>query len=247
MTDAKFHVIYEVESCKRPIDLNIARDQENKKDIGLQMKENEKIEVYLKVGIAIYNSGEYHAAHGAWERYWLKLEKGSRDKLFLQGLIQFTAIIYHGINENWKGMRGLVESSLVYLNEMPEVYRGVDIESIRECLIEMKKDVKAFSQENIPSINYEGGKMELEDLEIESAFVAAEVIAEEIEVYEYETIKEAIDYVKEGLEEKKYKKIEQLIVTFVKDPDLREMAYEQIRNRMGRIRENRKDIKKLFG
>ena len=154
--------------------MNIARDQENKKDIRLQMKGNEKIEIYLKVGIAIYNSGEYHAAHGAWERYWLKLEKGSRDKLFLQGLIQFTAIIYHGINENWKGMRGLVESSLVYLNEMPEVYRGVDIESIRECLIEMKKDVEAFSQENIPSINYEGGKMELEDLEIESAFIAAE-------------------------------------------------------------------------
>jgi hypothetical protein len=49
------------------------------------------------------------------------------------------------------------------------------------------------------------------------------------------------------LEEKKYKKIEQLIVTFVKDPGLRGMAYEQIRNRMGRIRENRKDIKKLFG
>ncbi len=211
------------------------------------MNEDEKIEVYLKAGIAIYNSGEYHAAHGAWERCWLKLEKGSRDKVFLQGLIQFTAIIYHGINENWKGMEGLVESSLVYLGEIPEIYRGVDIESVREYIIEMKKDVEVFSQENIPSINYEGEKMELEDLEIESTLIAAKVIAEEIEVYEYNIIKEAVGYVNEGLEDKKYKKIEQLIVTFVKVPDLREMAYEQIRNRMGRIRENRKDIKKLFG
>ena len=211
------------------------------------MSEDGKLKIYLEAGIAIYNSGEYHAAHGAWERYWLKLEKGSEDKLFLQGLIQFTAIIYHGTNGNWKGMKGLAESSFAYLEKIPEVYRGVDIGLIREYLIEIGQDVESFSQEKIPTIVYEGGKMELEDLEIESTFLAAEVISEEIEVYEYEIIKEAIGYAREGFEGRKYKKIEQLIITFVKNPDLRGMAYEQMRNRVERIRESGSDIKKLFG
>ena len=88
--------------------------------------------------------------------------------------------------------------------------------------------------------------MELEDLEIESIFLAAEVIAEEVEAYEYEIIKGAIGYARGGIEGRGYKKIEQLIVTFVKSPDLRGMVYEQIRNRVERIRESGKDIKKLF-
>ncbi|WP_415488618.1 DUF309 domain-containing protein [Candidatus Hikarchaeum yamanae] len=211
------------------------------------MSEDEKLKVHLEAGIAIYNSGEYHAAHGAWERYWLKLEKGSEDRLFLQGLIQFTAIIYHGTNENWRGMRGLVESSLGYLEKIPEVYRGVDIGLIREYLIEISQDVESFSQEKIPIIAYRGDKMELAGLEIESVFLAAEVISEEVEAYEYEIIKEAISYARGGFEEGKYKKIEQLIVAFVKNPDLRGMAYGQIRSRVERMRESGKDIKKLFG
>ena len=38
-------------------------------------------------GIDLYNEGEFHAAHDAWEERWRDLA-GPRENLFLQALIQ---------------------------------------------------------------------------------------------------------------------------------------------------------------
>ncbi len=204
------------------------------------------IEIYLKTGIAIYNSGEYHAAHGAWEMYWLKLEKGSEEKLFLQGLIQFTAIIYHCINKNWEGANGLSESSLRYLKDLPDSYKGVDIILIKDYIKNLKEDINSFSEHKIPYISYEGAKMELEDLGVKAAFIAAMVISEEIETYDSEVIEEAIYHIEQHIEGKERGKIEKLIVVFVKNSELRDLAYSQIKNRVEMIRNNEEVIEKLF-
>jgi predicted metal-dependent hydrolase len=37
-------------------------------------------------GIDLYNAGEFHAAHDAWEARWVD-EAGPREKLFLQAMI----------------------------------------------------------------------------------------------------------------------------------------------------------------
>jgi predicted metal-dependent hydrolase len=52
-------------------------------------------------GIDLYNAGEFHAAHDAWEERW-RDDCGPREKLFLQALIQ-SAVIFHHIEIGRRG------------------------------------------------------------------------------------------------------------------------------------------------
>ena len=45
-------------------------------------------------GIDLYNSGEFHAAHDAWEERWMG-EVGAQEKLFLQAMIQSAVAFHH--------------------------------------------------------------------------------------------------------------------------------------------------------
>lgn len=52
-------------------------------------------------GIDLYNAGEFHAAHDAWEERW-RDDCGPQEKLFLQALIQ-SAVIFHHIQIGRRG------------------------------------------------------------------------------------------------------------------------------------------------
>jgi hypothetical protein len=45
-------------------------------------------------GIDLYNSGEFHAAHDAWEERWMG-PVGRDEKLFLQAMIQSAVAFHH--------------------------------------------------------------------------------------------------------------------------------------------------------
>src|SRR3989442_11462873 len=45
-------------------------------------------------GIDLYNAGEYHAAHDAWEERWMG-PVAPDEKLFLQAMIQSAVAFYH--------------------------------------------------------------------------------------------------------------------------------------------------------
>ena len=45
-------------------------------------------------GIDLYNEGEFHAAHDAWEERWMD-DVGPREKLFLQAMIQSAVAFHH--------------------------------------------------------------------------------------------------------------------------------------------------------
>jgi predicted metal-dependent hydrolase len=45
-------------------------------------------------GIDLYNAGEFHAAHDAWEERWMG-EVGPHEKLFLQAMIQSAVAFHH--------------------------------------------------------------------------------------------------------------------------------------------------------
>ena len=52
-------------------------------------------------GIDLYNAGEFHAAHDAWEDRW-RDDCGPREKLFLQAMIQ-SAVVFHHIEIGRRG------------------------------------------------------------------------------------------------------------------------------------------------
>jgi hypothetical protein len=45
-------------------------------------------------GIDLYNAGEFHAAHDAWEERWMG-EVSPQEKLFLQAMIQSAVAFHH--------------------------------------------------------------------------------------------------------------------------------------------------------
>ncbi len=45
-------------------------------------------------GIDLYNAGEFHAAHDAWEERWMG-PVGGQEKLFLQAMIQSAVAFHH--------------------------------------------------------------------------------------------------------------------------------------------------------
>jgi hypothetical protein len=53
------------------------------------------------VGIDLYNAGEFHAAHDAWEDRW-RDDAGPSEKLFLQAMIQ-SAVIFHHLEIGRRG------------------------------------------------------------------------------------------------------------------------------------------------
>ena len=58
---------------------------------------NEHIRAYpveYLAGIDLYNAGEFHAAHDAWEDRWMG-EVGPQEKLFLQAMIQSAVAFHH--------------------------------------------------------------------------------------------------------------------------------------------------------
>lgn len=52
-------------------------------------------------GIDLYNAGEFHAAHDAWEARWVD-DAGPREKLFLQAMIQ-SAVAFHHLEIGRRG------------------------------------------------------------------------------------------------------------------------------------------------
>jgi hypothetical protein len=52
-------------------------------------------------GIELYNEGEFHAAHDAWEERW-RDDAGPSEKLFLQALIQ-SAVVFHHLEIGRRG------------------------------------------------------------------------------------------------------------------------------------------------
>ena len=52
-------------------------------------------------GIDLYNAGEFHAAHDAWEERW-RDDCGPGEKLFLQALIQ-SAVVFHHVEIGRRG------------------------------------------------------------------------------------------------------------------------------------------------
>jgi predicted metal-dependent hydrolase len=149
------------------------------------------MDAHLRAGVAIYNAGGYHAAHDAWEDHWLGLESGTDDELFLHGLIQFTAAVYHARNRNWSGATGLADSACEYLADLSADYRGVNVGDVRSYLHTLARDPEFIERRAPLRLRYEGDVLDLDDLGFEATCVTAAVLAEE-EGYDQHTVQRAI-------------------------------------------------------
>jgi hypothetical protein len=204
------------------------------------------MEAHLRAGIAIYNAGDYHPAHDAWEDHWLDLEQGSDDEQFLHGLIQFTAAVHHAANRNWAGATGLGESGRGYLAGLGETYRGVNVESVRAYLATLEADPEVIDRRDPLALTHEGETIGLDDLRFDACAVAADVYAEEGD-YEAELVERAVAYARADLEDgNETSEFVTLVMDFARNREARGVVYQRLSEHVDRRAQRGADVEGLF-
>jgi len=203
------------------------------------------MEASLRAGVAIYNVGEYHAAHDAWEEPWLALDDGIDDERFLHGLIQFTAAVHHARTRNWSGATGLVESAGDYLAGLDSPYRGVDLAPIRRALSALAADPEVVERRRPPALRYEGTILTPADLRFEAAAVAAKVLADEYG-YDPETIEQAITFAREEVAGGERTLFTTALLEFVTADAERSLVYQRLAEHVERRAREYADVDGLF-
>src|SRR5947209_8221191 len=94
------------------------------------------IELGFDQGRQFFDRGEYFEAHEAWEDLWK--EAGGARHPFLQGLIQVAVALHHARNENFKGTRKLFASALGYLEKGLSDSEPVDLEALRDRVLDFE-------------------------------------------------------------------------------------------------------------
>lgn len=201
---------------------------------------------YLRAGIAVYNAGEFHAAHDAWEDYWLDLESGTDDERFLHGLIQFTAAVHHAHGANWAGVRGLAESAAAYLAALPADYRAVNVGEVRRYLRAVAADPEHVERAAPPKLTHEGRAVMPEDLRFEAAAIAAEILAEEYG-YDEDVIEQAAEYASADLDSgQATSQFVTFVMDFARDRANRGIIFQRLRQHVEKRRQRETDVDGLF-
>jgi len=199
---------------------------------------------HLRAGIAVFNEGRYHAAHDAWEEYWLDLDDGD-DERFLHGLIQFTAVVHHASEENWSGAEGLAESATEYLDGLPDPYRGVGLADVRTFLTKTAADPHHAAAVAPPTLTHEGDAVGYDHLDFDATAVAAEVLAEAGR-YDDEVIDAAVGYARSELDTAGGSQFVGMLFSFVRERDQRPVVYQRLRDHVELEQQKDADVRGLF-
>ncbi len=200
----------------------------------------------LRVGLAIYNDGFYHAAHDAWESPWLSLEDGTDDERLLHGLIQYTAAIYHARNRNWEGATGLAGSAEEYLRGLPHTLHGVDLKPVRHYLEKIADDPELIERREPPQVTHEGDVPTLADLTVEQIGTAAVILAEEWG-YTQKPLEQAAEYARTDFEGGDAgSQFISLLFDFVLEEDRRGLVYQRLGQHVDRRETRESDVEGLF-
>ena len=197
---------------------------------------------HLAAGIAIFNAGQYHPAHDAWEEQWLSLAKGTDDERLLHGLIQYTAAVYHLSRDNAEGATGLAESARKYLEELDDRYRQVELGPIRSSLGAILEDPEGVEPGELARLRLSGRRLTPSDLEGNALGIATRIIAEDVDGrVDERDIEDAIERASRG--EEPYLT---LLRSFVGRPDLRELLADRLSAHLDRDRQNERTLEGLF-
>jgi hypothetical protein len=209
----------------------------------------------IRAGAAVYNAGEYHAAHDAWEDRWLDLEAGTADERLLHGLIQFTAVVYHARNHNWSGALGLAESAGEYLDGLTadgqgeeesegESARGVDVTALRAWLHAFRTDPERIERGSPPVLRVDGEVVEPGVLTLSEVALAARVVCEEYD-YDEAVVADAVRFAREDADPDSTRAAT-FLRDFVGDAAHRPIVFQRLGGLVERERRKEADVAGLF-
>jgi hypothetical protein len=199
----------------------------------------------LLAGAALFQAGEYHAAHDPWEARWLDAEGPEAD--LLQGLIQATAAVFHAREGNAEGARGLAEGAAGYLEAAAgsDPADRVGLGPIRSYLRELAAD--PAPGRDPPAIRVDGDVVEVGELRFEAVALAAGAIAEEYDL-DAELIERATRYGRADLADGAASSpfVTLLVDIAGGDDRARAVALERLAGHVQRRRSRENDVEGLF-
>ncbi|SFF87276.1 protein of unknown function [Halopelagius inordinatus] len=208
----------------------------------------------LRVGAAVFNAGDHHAAHDAWESRWLELDDGTPDERLLHGLIQYTAAVHHARNRNWSGATGLATSAREYLDALDAGYRGVNVDAVRRYLERLAGDPEFAERARPRPLRIDGRVVRADDLSFEDVADAARLVAEEYDAYDESVLERAVEYATEEVREdepgvgggRAGTRYVAFLFDFVGDRENRDILYDRLFAHVERERARERDVSGLF-
>ena len=191
----------------------------------------------LRIGVALYNSGWYLAAHEPLEALWLERPAGERED-YLQGLIQATAAVHKSRNGNEAGAAGLAESARGYLNGCGDTA----VDALREWLGRLAADPTLADGEVPPELRFDGEVIGIYDLHPDEIAHAAEAVAE---TEADELLINAAEYVAADLAAgDESSPFVTLTLDYIRDPTA--IVRQRLREHVERRRARESDVEGLF-
>ena len=98
-------------------------------------------------GLRLFNKGEYFEAHEAFEDAWND-EQGNVRNLY-RGILQIAVVYLHITRGNYDGAVKVYLRSQRWIQEWPDVCRGIQVEELRRNAEAVINEVKKLGRERI--------------------------------------------------------------------------------------------------
>jgi len=98
-------------------------------------------------GMILFNKGEFFDAHEKLELAW-RDEKGPIRDLY-RGILQIAVAYLHIMRGNYNGAVKVYGRSLKWLNDWPNICRGIQVENLRETAKVVMNELERLGKENI--------------------------------------------------------------------------------------------------
>lgn len=191
-----------------------------------------------RVGIALYNSGRYLAAHEPLEALWLEASADERDDC-LQGLIQASAAVYKAEEGNDSGAVGLAESAMGYLPKCD----NISVDALGQWLSRLSADPSLINREKPPELHLDGNVIDVHDLTGKEVLLAGEAVAETDD--DDEVLTSALAYVESDISgEKERTPLVTLVVDYIHEPS--PIVRQRLCERVDRREMRDSDVDGLF-
>jgi hypothetical protein len=102
-------------------------------------------------GIALFNRGEFFAAHEALEHAWM--QDATPGRALYQGILQ-VAVAYLLIERgNYAGTLKMFRRAQRWLEPLPGHCRGVDVETLRQDAYQVQQTILGLGKERLKDFN----------------------------------------------------------------------------------------------
>ncbi len=100
-----------------------------------------------RIGIELFNKGEYFEAHEALELAWRDETGPTRE--FYRGILQIGVAYYHILKGNYRGAVKMFDRAKKWLAAYPSIYCGVNLNQLKKDALQAEEKLIELGAENI--------------------------------------------------------------------------------------------------